>query len=216
MMGGGQAEKAMNFKSSSRRLLRMLAPERLTIGAVLVAGAASVGLSVAGPKILGHATNLIFAGAIGAKMDPRVSKEQVVEGMRQSGQGRLADMLSAMDVIPGHGIDFTKVLQVLGWVAAIYLVSALFGVVQGRLTTMAVQRTVRRLREQVEAKLSRLPLRYFDQQPLGEVLSRATNDTDNIAQTLQQTQPAGHRDPHGHRRARHDVLIRCCWRSSRS
>jgi ATP-binding cassette, subfamily B, multidrug efflux pump len=186
-MGGGPVEKPMDFRGSSRRLLRMLAPERLTIAAVLVFGVANVGLSVAGPKILGSATNLIFAGAIGAKLPPNVTKAQVIAGMRAKGQGRLADMFSAMNITPGHGIDFTKILHVLAWVAVIYLAAGMFGIFQGRMTTMAVQRTVFRLRTQVEEKLSRLPLRYFDQQPLGEVLSRATNDTDNIAQTLQQT-----------------------------
>ncbi|MBN1174828.1 MAG: ABC transporter ATP-binding protein [Micromonosporaceae bacterium] len=188
---GGHAstpvEKAMDFKGSSKRLLARLKPERLVIATVLLFGAASVALSVSGPKILGHATNLIFAGAIGSKLPPTATKDQIVTGLRAQGQGRLADMLSSMDVIPGQGIDFTAVGHVLAWVGVVYLASAVFGVFQGRLTTIAVQRTVFRLREEVEAKLSRLPLSYFDQQSHGEVLSRATNDTDNIAQTLQQT-----------------------------
>ncbi|MBT8225574.1 MAG: ABC transporter ATP-binding protein [Dactylosporangium sp.] len=187
MMGRAPAEKPLDFRGSSTRLLGLLRPERLVIAAVLACGTASVAMAVAGPKILGHATNLIFAGALGAQMPPNATKDQIVDGMRQGGEAKLADMLSAMDLVPGQGIDFSAVLNVLAWVAVVYVGSAVLSVFQGRLTTIAVQRTVFRLREQVEAKLSRLPLRYFDQQPRGEVLSRATNDTDNIAQTLQQT-----------------------------
>jgi ATP-binding cassette subfamily B multidrug efflux pump len=111
-----------------------------------------------------------------------------VEGLRRAGQTNRADMIAAMDdVVPGQGIDFTRLGHMLAWVVVVYLFAMLFGILQGRFTATVVQRAVYRLREQVEAKLSRLPLSYFDQQPRGEVLSRATNDTDNIAQTLQQT-----------------------------
>jgi ATP-binding cassette subfamily B protein len=187
MAAGMPAEKAMDFKGSSRRLLGLLRPDRLLLAAVLALGTTSVALSVVGPKILGHATDLIFAGVIGARLPAGTTKEQAVAGLRARGNGQLADMLSAMHVQPGRGIDFTQLAHVLAWVLVIYVLAAGLGILQFRLTTVIVQRAVFRLREQVEAKLSRLPLRYFDGQPLGEVLSRATNDTDNIAQTLQQT-----------------------------
>jgi ATP-binding cassette subfamily B protein len=188
MLGGGMPPaKPLNFRVSSRRLLGMLRPERPTILAVLAFGVASVALSVLGPKLLGHATDLIFSGVIGGRLPAGVSKAQAVAQLRQQGNGRFADMVSAMDVVPGRGIDFTGLGQVLLWVLAIYVVAWLLGIMQGRLTATIVQRTVFRIREQVETKLSRLPLSYFDRQPRGEVLSRATNDTDNIAQTLQQT-----------------------------
>jgi len=115
------------------------------------------------------------------------SKAQIVQGLRARGDNRLADMLSAVDFVPGHGIDFTAVGEVLLWVLFIYVLASVFLLIQARLTTRVVQRVIYRLREQVEAKLSRLPLSYFDQQQRGEVLSRATNDTDNIAMTMQQT-----------------------------
>jgi ATP-binding cassette subfamily B protein len=187
-MGGGMpTEKALDFRNSGRRFLALLRPERFAIGALLTFGIISVALAVLGPKILGHATDLIVAGVVGRGMRSDLSKAEVVQALRARGDGRVADMLSGVDFIPGHGIDFTAVGQVLLWVLVIYVASSLFLLVQARLTTRVVQRTIYRLREQVEAKLSRLPLRYFDKQQRGEVLSRATNDTDNIAMTMQQT-----------------------------
>ncbi|WP_308169478.1 ABC transporter ATP-binding protein [Acrocarpospora catenulata] len=186
-MMSGPAEKALDFGGSLRRLLRLLRPERALLAVVLALGTAGVALTVAGPKILGHATDLIFSGIIGARLPEGITKEQAVAGLRAEGRGMFADMVSSMNMVPGHGIDFTALAQVLGWVLAIYLVAALLGIVQFRLTTIVVQRAAFRLRERIAAKLARLPLSYFDGQPRGEILSRATNDTDNIAQTLQQT-----------------------------
>ena len=187
MAGGMSTEKPLDFKNTLRRFAALLRPERFLIVVGLVTGITSVALSVLGPKILGHATDLIVAGWVGKRFDTGVSKAQVVAALRARGDNRTADMLSSVDFIPGHGIDFTDVGQVLLWVLFIYVLSSLFLLVQARLTTRVVQRVVYRLREQVEAKLSRLPLSYFDQQQRGEVLSRATNDTDNIAMTMQQT-----------------------------
>ena len=187
MAGGMSTEKPLDFKNTLRRFAALLRPERFFIIVGLVTGITSVALSVLGPKILGHATDLIVAGWVGKRFDTGVSKAQVVAALRARGDNRTADMLSSVDFIPGHGIDFTAVGQVLLWVLFIYVLSSLFLLIQARLTTRVVQRVVYRLREQVEAKLSRLPLSYFDQQQRGEVLSRATNDTDNIAMTMQQT-----------------------------
>ncbi|MEV8508198.1 ABC transporter ATP-binding protein [Actinoplanes sp. NPDC051475] len=189
MMGGGgmPTEKLQDFKGSSKRLLRMLRPQRMLVGAVLLLGIAAVTLSVVGPRILGHATDVIFAGVVGKSVPSGVSKEQIVEQLRARGENNRADMLSAIDFVPGQGVDFTRLGHILLWVLAIYLAAWVFGVFQGRLTARVVQATVYQLRQDVEAKLSRLPLSYFDKQARGEVLSRATNDTDNIAQTLQQT-----------------------------
>jgi ATP-binding cassette subfamily B protein len=180
-------EKPLDFKNTLRRFAALLKPERFAIAAGLATGITSVALSVLGPKILGHATDLIVAGVVGRGYHTDVSKAQLVEGLRARGDNRLADMLSAVDFVPGHGIDFTAVGEVLLWVLFIYVLASVFLLIQARLTTRVVQRVVYRLREQVEAKLSRLPLSYFDQQQRGEVLSRATNDTDNIAMTMQQT-----------------------------
>lgn len=186
-MSGGPVERSMDFKGSFRRLIRLMRPDRLFLCLVLAMGSASVTLSVLGPKILGHATDLIFAGVIGGQMKPGTTKAQEIENLRQHGQGRIADLLSAVNFTPGQGIDFGAVGTVLLTVLGIYVAAGLFSLVQMRTATGVIQRTVYRLREDIEAKLSRLPLSYFDQQPRGEVLSRATNDIDNIAQTLQQT-----------------------------
>jgi len=179
MMAGAQpTEKLQDFKGSTKRLLGLMKPQRLLVGVVLAFGVASVFLSVIGPKLLGKGTDIIFAGVIGKLLPAGMTKAQAIAQLRGQGDTKRADLLSAIDFVPGQGIDFTRLWYLFAWI---------FGVLQGRLTATVVQATVYRLREDVEAKLSRLPLSYFDQQARGEVLSRATNDTDNIAQTLQQT-----------------------------
>ncbi|MCO8270622.1 ABC transporter ATP-binding protein/permease [Actinoplanes sp. TRM 88003] len=187
MAGPMPTEKLQDFKGSTKRLLGLLKPQRVLVGFVLLAGAVSVALSVIGPYLLGHATDVIFQGVVGRMVDGGVTKAEAVAALRARGENTQADLLSAVDFTPGQGIDFDRLAQVLMWVAIVYVFAWLFGVLQGRITATVVQTAVYRLREEVEAKLSRLPLSYFDQQPRGEVLSRATNDTDNIAQTLQQT-----------------------------
>lgn len=186
-MMGGPVEKSLNFKGSGKRLLARMRPERGAIALALLLGVASVALTVAGPKVLGRATDLIMSGIIGRRLPAGLSPAEAAAQLRAHGQGGLADMLATMPVVPGRGIDFGAVGTVLLWVALIYAGSALFGFVQARIATRVVQRTVYRLREEVEEKLARLPLGYFDRQQRGEVLSRATNDIDNIQQTLQQT-----------------------------
>ncbi|MFG2892164.1 ABC transporter ATP-binding protein [Streptomyces sp. NPDC048248] len=187
MMGGQPIEKSMDFKGSGKRLLRQMRPERGVISLALVLGVLSVALSVVGPKVLGHATDLIMAGIVGRGLPDGITKAQAADRLRARGEDGLADMLGTMPVVPGHGIDFGAVGVVLLWVALIYAGASLFGFVQARIATRVVQRAVFRMREQVEEKLARLPLSYFDKQQRGEVLSRATNDIDNIQQTLQQT-----------------------------
>jgi ATP-binding cassette subfamily B protein len=186
-MGGMPVERSMDFRGSGRRLMRALGPERPVVAAVLGLGTVSVGLTVLGPKILGRATDLIFVGVVGRQVPAGVTKDQAVAQVRASGNDTLADLLAATDFVPGQGIDFGALGRVLMLALLVYVCGSLFAWVQGRLAALAVQRTVFRLREDVEAKLSRLPLRYFDGQPRGEVLSRVTNDIDNVAMTLQQT-----------------------------
>ncbi|MFJ9517764.1 ABC transporter ATP-binding protein [Kitasatospora sp. NPDC101801] len=186
-MGAQGAEKSLDFKNSSKRLLGMLRPERPLLTGVLTLGVLSIGLAVTGPRVLGNATDLIFAGVVGRQTPAGVSKAQVLDGLRQSGQGGVADLLGAVDFVPGQGMDFGAIGTVLMWALLLYVGSALFGILQGRLAATAINRAVYRLREDVEAKLSRLPLSYFDKQPRGEVLSRVTNDIDNIGQSMQQT-----------------------------
>ncbi len=184
---GMVGQKAMNFGPSVRRLLGHLAPHRVKLTLVIVTGVLSVGLTALGPRVLGRATDLIFGGVIGKMFPAGSTKEQAIEGARAAGQGNIADLLGGVDLIPGQGVDFTAVGQVLLLVMAIYVVASLLQFVQGYLLNDVVQATVFGLRESVEEKLNRLPLRYFDRQPRGELLSRVTNDIDNISQSLQQT-----------------------------
>jgi ATP-binding cassette subfamily B protein len=186
--GGGMiGQRSTAFGPSAKRLLRRLAPERPRVLAVLTLAVVSVGLSVLGPRILGRATDLVFAGLFGRRLPAGLTKDQVVQAERARGDGRLADLLQRMDVVPGSGVDFGAVGRVLMLVLGIYLASALLSWLQGYLLNDAVQATVYRMRSDVEDKINRLPLRYFDKQPRGELLSRVTNDIDNVSQTLQQT-----------------------------
>ncbi|MDI3390243.1 ABC transporter ATP-binding protein [Streptomyces sp. B-S-A8] len=187
MAGGGPDQRSLDFKGSGKRLLAQFKPQRVTMYAMLVAVFFSVALSVVGPKILGEATDLIFAGIVGRDMPEGATKEQVLDAMRERGDNGVADMLSGTDFTPGEGIDFTAVGEVLLLALAVFLVAGLLMAVATRLVNRAVNLTVYRMREDIQAKLSRLPLSYFDKRQRGEVLSRATNDIDNIGQTLQQT-----------------------------
>ncbi|MGC5018551.1 ABC transporter ATP-binding protein [Micromonospora sp. DT47] len=181
------AEKSMNFGPSARRLLGRLRPHRLQLTAIITLAVASVAASVVGPKILGHATDIIFAGVVGRQLPPGTTLDQAVAGARASGNDNLADMLARMDVVPGVGIDFGALGRTLLLALALYLGASLLMWWQGWLLNGVVQRTVLRLRAEVQEKLNRLPLPYFDRQPRGELLSRVTNDIDNISQTLSQT-----------------------------
>ncbi|MBB4979618.1 MULTISPECIES: ABC transporter ATP-binding protein [Streptomyces] len=187
MAGGGPDQRSMDFKGSGKRLLKQLAPERRTLWVMLIAGVLSVAASVVGPKILGKATDLIFAGVVGRNMPEGATKAQALEKLRASGDSGMADMLSGVDFTPGQGIDFGAVGEVLLWVLAIYVAAGLLMLVSTRMSIKVINRTVYRMREDVQTKLARLPLSYFDKAKRGEVLSRATNDIDNISQTLQQS-----------------------------
>ncbi len=186
--GGMVGQKSLDFRSSSRRLVARLAPERTKAIAVVLLAVASVGLSVLGPRILGHATDLVFTGLIGRQLDPNLTVEETVAGLRAQGDDTFADLVANLDgLIPGQGVDFGAVASVLMMVLGIYVLSAAAGLLQGYLLNDVVQHTVRRMRDEVEAKVNRLPLSYFDRQPRGELLSRVTNDIDNVSQSLQQT-----------------------------
>ncbi|MDX3075750.1 ABC transporter ATP-binding protein [Streptomyces sp. NPDC088354] len=186
-MGGQPTERSMDFKGSGKRLLGLMRPERTLLYAMLACTMLGVGLNVVGPRILGRATDLIFAGVIGRSIPAGTDKATAIAHLRQEGNDTVADLLQSIDFTPGHGIDFGAVGHVLLIAVAVYATAAVFAIVQGRLATRIIQRSIYRLRRDVEAKLARLPLSYFDQQPRGEVLSRATNDIDNIGQTMQQT-----------------------------
>lgn len=185
MMAGG--ERSMDFKGSSRRLLSQLAPDRALLWGMLAAGVLSVAFSAVGPLVLGRATDLVFAGVVGRDMTAGTTKAQAIASLRAKGEDGLADMLSTVGFTPGQGIDFPAVGQVLLVALALYVVAGLLALVSSRLSIRVINQTVYRMRADVQAKLERLPLSYFDRAKRGEVLSRVTNDIDNISQTLQQT-----------------------------
>jgi len=179
--------KPSNFRASFRRLAGLFAQERMLIALVIVMAVVSVSFAVIGPKILGNATNEIFNGVISKNLPAGVSKDQIVAGIRARGNDQLADMVAAMDLHPGQGIDFGALAGILYLLIGLYLLSAVFSWAQTYVMAGVTQRTVYRLRTDVDAKLGRLPLKYFDSHPRGDVLSRVTNDIDNIGQTLYQS-----------------------------
>jgi ATP-binding cassette, subfamily B, multidrug efflux pump len=155
---GMPVEKAKDFKGSARRLIAYLRPHRTALGAVLLMAILSQVFSILGPKILGQATTKLFEGLI-AKY-----------------QG-----------VPGASIDFNYIGQILMILAGLYVISSAFSYLQQYIMAGVAQRTVYDLRQDVDQKLTRLPLKFYDARTHGEILSRVTNDVDNIANTLQQS-----------------------------
>ncbi|WP_078863841.1 ABC transporter ATP-binding protein [Streptomyces sp. AcH 505] len=147
---------------AGRRLVGLLRPHRSRISLALALGIGGITLNAFGPLLLGKATDLIVDGTVGGAPG----------GAAGSGT---------------PGVDFGEVGRVLLLLLVLYVAASLFMLAQGRLIAAVVQRVVFDLREKAEDKLGRLPLRHFDRHPAGEVLSRATNDVDNLQQTLQQT-----------------------------
>ncbi|MDO7881528.1 ABC transporter ATP-binding protein [Salinibacterium soli] len=193
-MGGGPmggmgmpGDKSMNFLPSAKRLLGRLRPYRAGVIGTLVLSVLSVVFSVIGPRLLGDATNIIFSGVISKQLPAGLTREQVIDQLRASGDTARADLLSGMQFTPGAGIDFDALQLVLGVVLVLYVLASVFGWLQGFVLNGIVQRTVYRLRAEVEDKINALPLSYFDRMPRGELLSRVTNDVDNIGQSMQQT-----------------------------
>ncbi|MCA0215831.1 MAG: ABC transporter ATP-binding protein/permease [Actinobacteria bacterium] len=184
---GMPAEKSMNFGPSAKRLLARLSPHRAGVIIVIALSVVSVTLSVLGPKLLGEATNIIFSGIISKTLPTGVTQQQVIDQLRASGDNQKADFISGMTLTPGQGIDFSALQMVLGIVLLIYVLASVFSWLSSYLLNGIVQRTVYRLRADVEAKVNVLPLRYFDGMQRGELLSRVTNDVDNIGQSMQQT-----------------------------
>jgi ATP-binding cassette subfamily B multidrug efflux pump len=174
-----------------KRLLKYLLASKIRVIIMVISGMISVGLVALGPKILGKATNVLFSGILGTMLQKQgvpagTPTEQVVAALRAQGKGSFADMIASMNVKAGQGIDWSTFGTILLIVIAIYLVSILLRLVQNFLMTRVVSDAVFRMRAQIEDKMSRLPLQYFDRTPRGEVMSRTTNDVDNISQTLQQ------------------------------
>ncbi|MCG7597366.1 ABC transporter ATP-binding protein/permease [Mycobacterium sp. PSTR-4-N] len=176
--------RSRNFRASALRLLSRLTPQRGLTVAVILLGIGGIAVGVVGPRILGHATDLLFNGVVGRGLPAGSTKEQAIEAARARGDTTFADLLSGMNVVPGQGVDFGAVARTLALALSLYLVAALMVWLQALLLNIVVQKTMVALRADVEDKIHRLPLRYFDTRQRGEVLSRVTNDIDNLAQSL--------------------------------
>ncbi len=184
--------KAADFGKSFTRMIGLLGPHKWAFAFVSALGAVGVVLAVIAPKVLGEATNLIFQGVLSRSLEGQfpagASQQEVVDALRAAGQGDLANIVSAMhDFRVGAGVDFESLRWVVVGVLAIYVLSALLTWLQGYVINVIMVRTMWRLREDVEAKINRLPLAYFDRVQRGELISRVTNDIDNITQTMQQS-----------------------------
>jgi ATP-binding cassette subfamily B protein len=180
-------EKAAAFRPTLTRLLARLRPERVRVAAVILLALTSVAFAVAGPKLLGNATNILFEGVVGGRLPAGLTKEQVVAELRAQGDTTQADLVSGMDVVPGVGVDFDRLGQALLVVVAVYVLASLFSWAQLYIMAGVTQRVIYALREDVDRKIGRLPLGYLDRHARGDLLSRVTNDIDNINTTLQQT-----------------------------
>lgn len=193
MMGQGgrrgmmPGEKPKDFSGTVKRLLAYFKPEMIGLIIVVILTITSVVFTVYAPRILGNATNELFKGIVSKQLPPGVTKDQVIAMLKARGQDQFAEMISNMDLVPGAGVDFGAIGKILLTLAVIYLLAALFRWLQQYIMAGVSQRTVYRLRRDVDQKLQRLPLKYYDSHPHGDILSRVTNDVDNIAHTLQQT-----------------------------
>ena len=179
--------RSRDFWGSAARLVKRLAPQRGLSIAVIALGITGTVIGVVVPRILGHATDLLFNGVIGRRLPAGITKAQAVATARARGDKAFADLLSGMDVVPGRGVDFGAVGRTLMLALALYIVAALLIWVQARLLNLTVQRTMVALRCDVEDKVHRLPLSYFDGRQRGELLSRVTNDVDNLQSSLSMT-----------------------------
>ncbi|MDQ2955498.1 MAG: ABC transporter ATP-binding protein/permease [Actinomycetota bacterium] len=171
----------------ARRLLRRLGAQGRLVWVVIGLALASVLTAVAGPLLMARAIDTVLGGVLGQTLPAGSSKAQVVGSLRAEGRSTLANVVQRLPLQPGHGIDFDRLARLLLVILALYAVSALLAWLQARTITHVVQRSCYQLRRDVEAKFAQLPLRYFDQQARGEVISRVTNDIDNVAQSMQQT-----------------------------
>jgi ATP-binding cassette subfamily B protein len=181
------AARSRDFKGSAIRLLKRLAPQRSLTALVIALAVGGIAIGVIGPRILGHATDLLFNGVIGRELPTGLSKDQAIEAARARGDDTFADLLSGMNVVPGRGVDFTAVAHTLMLALVLYLIAALLVWLQARVLNVVVQRTMAAMRTEIENKVHRLPLSYVDGRQRGELLSRVTNDVDNVQSSLAMT-----------------------------
>jgi len=183
---GSAPRRAKAFWPSAKRLVGLLSPFKTLLILVAAMNIICVFLAVYAPKVMGRAMDVIFSGVISAQLPSGASKDEVIAGLRAQGQDRFADMASAMDLMPGQGIDFGHLGRLITIVIGMYVVSSAFQLWQGRILNRLVMDSVYQLRADVEAKIHSVPLNYFDSNQRGDVLSRTTNDIDNVQQALQQ------------------------------
>lgn len=176
--------RSRDFTGSALRLLKRLTPQRMLTATVIMLAIGGIAIGVIGPRILGHATDLLFDGVIGRGLPAGLSKEEAIAAARARGDDSLADLLSGMNVVPGNGVDFTAVAHTLLLALGLYLIAALLVWLQARILNVVVQRTMLTLRADIQQKVHRLPLSYVDGRQRGELLSRVTNDVDNVQSTL--------------------------------
>jgi len=184
--GMGAGRKSKDLGGTVRRLAGRMRTERTKLLLALMLGITSVTFMVLGPKILGNATNVLFNGIVGKRLPAGVTKAQAIAMLRSEGHNQIAAMISGMNVTPGVGVDVTRLGEILAVAALLYVLGAAFTYFQGFTMAGLTQRLMSEMRRDVESKLSRLPLRYFDSHPHGDVLSRVTNDIDNLTTSIQQ------------------------------
>jgi ATP-binding cassette subfamily B multidrug efflux pump len=148
-------EKAKDFKGTLKRLLMFLKPHRFKLYTVIVLSVLSTAFSIMSPKIMGKVTTELFEG-----------------------------VLAKHKGIPGAGIDFSYIANILFVLVALYLISAVFNYLQQYIMVDVAQNTVFQMRSEINDKLSKLPLKFFDSHTHGEILSRVTNDVDTISSSL--------------------------------
>ena len=188
--GVAPGEKSQNFGPTIRRILSMLKPARGKIALIILLTAMAVVMQVAGPALLGQATDIIYVGVLGgvlADMPSGLSPEETVARLEADGRNELANMVGRADVVPGQGIDFGDLGRILIFVAIIYVIAAVLQFIAGWIIRVVVQNLGWELRDKAQAEIDRIPLSYIDQRSRGDLLSRVTNDVDNITQTLMQT-----------------------------
>ncbi|MET9630732.1 ABC transporter ATP-binding protein [Lentzea sp. NPDC006480] len=171
--------------STTKRLFGLLLPYKGKIVAIGSLAVVTIGLNLLGPILLGRATDLIFTGLVSRGLPAGATQEQILAQLRDQGKDTLANVISTVHVVPGQGVDFPALGQLLLIILGLYVVGSLSMLAQGWVVNNIVQHAVYRLREDIDAKLTRLPLSYFDRNPRGEVLSRVSNDVDNLQRTVQ-------------------------------
>ncbi|WP_163757594.1 ABC transporter ATP-binding protein [Mycobacterium botniense] len=180
-------ERSRDFTGSALRLLKRLGPQRKQIAIAISLSMAGIAISVVVPRILGHATDLLFSGVVSRHLPPGSTKEQAIAAARARGDTTFAELLSRMSLQPGKGVDFGAVGHTLLLALMLYLIAAATIWLQARILNATVQQAIRGLRSDVEDKVHRLPLSYFDNRQRGELLSRVTNDIDNIQTSVSVT-----------------------------